>query len=68
VGGPAADAGVQQGDVVTAVDGEPVESGADLRAAIEAHEPGDTIELRIQRDGDTVTETVELGERPATIQ
>src|SRR5918995_1859748 len=38
---PADDAGLQAGDVVTAVDGESIDSGDDLRAAIDAEKPGD---------------------------
>jgi putative serine protease PepD len=62
--GPAEGAGVEAGDVVTAVDGEAVDSPDDLRAAVEAKQPGDELELQITRDGDEQTVTVELGERP----
>jgi putative serine protease PepD len=63
---PAAQAGLQVGDVVTEVDGETIESGDELRLAVEAHEPGDSLELTVKRDGDTRTLTVELGSRPAS--
>jgi putative serine protease PepD len=63
---PAAEAGLQVGDVVTEVDGESIESGDELRLAVEAHKPGDSLELTVQRDGDTKTVTVELGSRPAS--
>jgi len=63
---PAARAGLQAGDVVTEVDGETVQSGDDLRLAVEAHKPGDSLELTVTRDGDTKTVTVELGSRPAS--
>jgi S1-C subfamily serine protease len=65
-GTPAAEAGLQQGDVVTEVDGKTVTSGDDLRLAVEAHKPGDSLELTVERDGDTKTITVELGTRPAS--
>jgi len=65
-GGPAADAGLQQGDVVTEVDGKAVTSGDDLRLAVEAHQPGDSLDLTVKRDGETKTITVELGTRPAS--
>src|SRR5918994_2682502 len=48
---PADDAGLQTGDVVTAVDGESIDSGDDLRAAIDGKKPGDKITLTIQRAG-----------------
>ena len=65
-GTPAARAGVREGDVVTSVDGERVRSGDDLRAAVDEHEPGDTLALEIRRGGQTRTLDVELGERPAS--
>jgi putative serine protease PepD len=65
VRGPAEEAGVQAGDLVTAVDGETVESPDDLRAAVEAKQPGDELELQLTRDGDEQTVTVDLTERPS---
>src|SRR5215211_5797381 len=65
-GGPAAEAGLQEGDIVTEADGEAVESADELRLAVEAHKPGDSFELTITRNGDTKTITVELGSRPAS--
>ncbi|MFP8951355.1 site-2 protease family protein [Natrialbaceae archaeon A-arb3/5] len=55
---PAADAGLERGDVVTAVDGEPIDGAADLHAALEA-EPDRTVELAVEGDRDG-TETVRL--------
>ena len=63
-GSPAERAGLRAGDVVTEADGEAVESGADLRAAVSAKRPGDELELEIRRGGNTRTVTVTLGERP----
>ena len=67
-GAPADDAGLQTGDVVTAVDGNEIDSGDELRAAIDAHQPGNKITLTIQRGGDERTVQVTLGERPTTAQ
>jgi putative serine protease PepD len=64
-GGPADDAGVQQGDVVVGADGQDVQNGDDLRSAVNAKKPGDELELEVRRDGNTRTITVELGTRPA---
>jgi S1-C subfamily serine protease len=50
-GSPAADAGVQEQDVVIAVDGQPVASSEELVVAVDAHDPGDTITLELVRDG-----------------
>ncbi len=65
-GSPAADAGLQQGDVVTKVAGKEIGSADELRQAVESRKPGDSLELTIQRNGDTKTVTVELGTRPAS--
>jgi S1-C subfamily serine protease len=40
---PAANAGIAQGDVITALDSTPVNDTDDLRAALFAHHPGDTV-------------------------
>ncbi len=42
-GSPAEGAGIQQGDVITAVDGHAVASAADLHDAVSPHHPGDTV-------------------------
>jgi putative serine protease PepD len=67
-GGPAADAGLQDGDVILEIDGEQVDSVQDVRAAVDAKQPGDEMVLEVRRDGDTERITVELGERPASVQ
>ena len=54
------------GDVIVGVDGERVASIEDLRGVIAAHKPGDTIEVRIYRDGKQKTVTVTLGRQPTT--
>ena len=51
------------GDVITEVDGQKVETSADLKAAIDAHAPGDTIKLTVVRGGDSRTVTVTLDAR-----
>ena len=65
-GGPAATAGLKQGDVVTAIDGKAIADANALTAAVGAHQPGDTIKVTVKRDGSTVQVTVKLGTRPAS--
>jgi putative serine protease PepD len=65
---PANRAGLQSGDEVTKVDGNEIETGDDLRAAIDAKKPGDKITLTIERAGDERTVQVTLGQRPASAQ
>ncbi len=54
------------GDVITKADGRDVESGDALRSLVASKEPGDAIELEIQRGDETETITVELGRQPTT--
>ena len=48
---PAASAGLQKGDVVTALNGRPVRSAAELRARLGVVPAGETVELRVLHDG-----------------
>ncbi len=64
-GSPAAKAGLQAGDVVTAFDGEEIESPDALTAAVSAKSPGDEVTVTYTRDGDSHTAQVTLGTRPS---
>ena len=79
-GGPAATAGLKagtvaktvdgqrymtDGDVITGAGGVAVLSTGDLRGAIDARKPGDTLDLTVVNSGVTRTVTVTLGTRPA---
>jgi putative serine protease PepD len=50
-GSPAETAGLQAGDVVTAVDGKAVADSTELIVAIRKHAPGDTVTLTVERGG-----------------
>ncbi len=50
-GGPAANAGVRQGDVITAVGGQTVDDAAALNFRIGVVRPGEQVELTVVRDG-----------------
>ena len=67
-GAPADRAGLRAGDEVTAVDGDQIESGDELRERIDAKRPGDKLTLTITRSGDERTMEVTLGERPSSAQ
>jgi putative serine protease PepD len=60
-GGPADTAGVRPGDVVTEIDGRPVNGADEFIVAIRAKQPGDTVVLTIDRNGSTSEVTVTLG-------
>jgi putative serine protease PepD len=62
-GSPAATAGLEDGDVVTRVDGQVVDDGIELIVAIRSHLPGETIAVVYRRDGQTRATQVRLGEQ-----
>ncbi len=62
---PAGKAGVQQGDVITAANGQTVTDAQDLLTVLAQAKPGETITLKINRSGQTKTIDVKLGELPA---
>jgi putative serine protease PepD len=62
-GAPADKAGLQNGDVITAVDGTAVTSSDQLIAVLAADSPGDQVQLTVSRGGSTQTVTVTLGSR-----
>ncbi|MBM6403244.1 trypsin-like peptidase domain-containing protein [Phycicoccus sp. CSK15P-2] len=64
-GTPAAQAGLQEGDVVVAVDGEAVDSAESLVAHIREKTVGDTVQLTVLRDGRSTELTATLEARDA---
>ena len=62
VDGQAADrAGLQAGDLITSIDGQPVADFAELAERVRAR-PGETVELAVQREGGSRTLAVQIGE------
>lgn len=64
-GGPAAQAGVEPGDLLVGVNGNPVANGTEATRAVSSSRPGDTIRLEVIRDGRRRTINVRSGTRPA---
>ncbi len=62
--GPAKKAGVQAGDVITAVNGEPVKDARDLAKKIGAKMPNDTVQITVVRNGSEKGFKLTLGELP----
>lgn len=60
-GSAAAKAGLKAGDVITAVDGEPVRVAGDVSSRVGLARPGDKLKLELWRDKGRVSETVSLG-------
>lgn len=50
---PAFEAGIQVGDVILTIDGEPVTMEYDLRTVIYAHKAGDVVTVEVLRNGET---------------
>ncbi|MGA7273065.1 MAG: trypsin-like peptidase domain-containing protein [Acidimicrobiia bacterium] len=61
--GPAAQAGVQPGEVITSVGGNDVAGPDDVIAAIHDKDPGDTLDMTISRNGQSQTLTATLAGR-----
>jgi serine protease Do len=68
LGGPAARAGVQPGDVVVAVNGHPVENGNEMTREVAKAHAGDTIHLDVFRNGKERTVDIVAGLRPSEEQ
>ncbi|MBC2774427.1 Do family serine endopeptidase [Rhizobium sp. AQ_MP] len=64
-GSPGEEAGIRQGDVVTAVNGDPVKDPRDLARRIAAFAPNTTVDVALWRDGKATEVKVKLGELPA---
>ena len=62
-GSPAAGAGLQKGDVITAVDGTGVSSSADLARLVRSHQPGDQVTITYSRSGNAAEAQVQLADR-----
>ena len=62
---PAQKAGLQQGDIIIAVNGKEVDTSQDLSGALQASAPGTQVKLTVVRGSGQQQVTVTLGERPA---
>ncbi|MCB7038502.1 S1C family serine protease [Eggerthella sinensis] len=65
-GSGAAEAGLQEGDIITKFDGENVESASDLMLDVRSKNPGDKVTLDVNRNGETKQIEVTLGSDEST--
>ena len=63
---PAQEAGLQEGDVITAVNGEAITGSSDLKSKISSSEVGDILSLEVYRNGETIQINVTVGEQNTT--
>ncbi|MCK9995985.1 MAG: M28 family peptidase [Candidatus Krumholzibacteria bacterium] len=62
-GSPAAQAGLQKGDVLVMLGGDAIVDLPSFTQALRSHAPGDLVEVRVEREGRTLNFTVVLGNR-----
>ncbi|WP_246065012.1 S1C family serine protease [Aeromicrobium piscarium] len=67
-GGPGDEAGLREGDIVTAVNDHPVATNQALIATVRSYQPGDEVTLTIQRDGKQEDVKVTLGSDAGDLQ
>ena len=65
-GSPAEKAGIRSGDVITAVNGQPVKSNSELRNSIGLMRVGDKVEIGLLRDGKPIKVTAVIADTTAT--
>jgi putative serine protease PepD len=62
--GPAAKAGIREGDTIVQINDQPVRDSDDVSAVVNARRPGDEVRVVVERGGERRTLTVTLGEQP----
>ena len=66
--GPAAKAGIETGDVITAVNGETVKDARELARTIGALAPGNAVKLNVLHKGEDKVVNLTLGQLPNTLE
>ena len=66
--GPAAKAGIESGDVITAVNGEPVKDARELARTIGSLPPGNSVKLNVLHKGQDKVVNLTLGQLPNAVE
>ncbi len=61
---PASRVGIQEGDVIVKIGDDSIATSADVLTAVRSHRPGDEVEVIVDRNGERITLTATLTERP----
>jgi len=64
-GKPADQAGIKDGDIIVSINDKVIDEEHPLDATLAQFSPGDTVDVKILRDGASMTLQVTLGTRPA---
>jgi S1-C subfamily serine protease len=65
-GSPAADAGLQPKDIITEINGQPLTGESTLPQIVHTLKPGDTVDLTVVRNGQTMQVKLTLGQAPSS--
>ncbi len=63
-GSPAEKAGIKEGDIITAIDGQTIDQNHSLTSLLDKHTVGDKVALTVNRSGNTMTLNAELAAFP----
>jgi serine protease Do len=63
-GSPADAAGLQTGDLIVTVDNQPATSSKQVQQLVRKHNPGETLAMTVQRNGETSPINITIGEYP----
>ncbi len=63
-GSPAAKAGLKRGDVLVSFDNQTIRNVYDFTFALRGKQPGDAVAVVVMRDGEKMSATVTLAQRP----
>ncbi len=61
---PADDAGLKDGDIIVSMGDQPLRNTGELGKFLISHQPGDSVNVTVLRDGSELLASITLGERP----